>query len=85
MFGCNYYNGAGFGHWFFSDGVMGFLIIALIIIIIAVFIFQLFKSNRSINSETLDKKDSFEILKIRFAKGEISDQEFQKMKEILRL
>ncbi len=85
MFGCNYYSGAGFGHWFFGGGIVGFFIMALILIIITVLIFKLFKSNQSINSETLDKKDSFEILKIRFAKGEISDQEFQKMKEILRL
>ena len=85
MWGCNYYNGAGFGHWFFGGGIIGFSITALIIIIIASLIFKLVKSNQSMDSETLDKNDSFKILKTRFARGEINAQEYQKMKEMLRL
>ena len=85
MWGCNYYNGAGFGHWFFGGGIIGFSITALIIIIFAILIFKLVKSNQPMNSETLDKNDSFKILKTRYAKGEINAQEYQKMKEMLRL
>ena len=85
MWGCNYYDGAGFGHWFLGGGIIGFSITALIIIIIAILIFKLVKSNRSMNSETLDKDDSFKILKTRYARGEINAQEYQKMKEMLRL
>ena len=85
MWGCNYYNGAGFGHWFFGGGIIGFSITGIIIIIIAALIFRLIKSNQPMNSENLDKKDSFEILKRRFANGEINDQEYQKMKDMLRL
>ena len=83
MWGCNYYHGAGFGHWFFGGGIIGFSITALIVIIIATLVFKLFKSNQYKNN--LDKNDSFEILKNRFARGEISDQDYRKMKDILRL
>ncbi len=85
MWGCNFYNGAGFGHWFSGGGIIGFPIAVLIIIIIAALIIKLLRPYRSEKSETLDKKDSFEILKIRLAKGEINNQEFEKMRELLRL
>ncbi len=75
MWGCNYYNGAGFGHWFFGGGIIGFSVTALIVIVIASLIIKLFKSNQYKNSQSLDKYDSFEILKSRFAKGEINEQE----------
>ncbi len=85
MWGCSFYNGAGFWHWFSGGGIMGFPIAVFIIIIVAALIFKLLRPFRSENSEALDKKDSFEILKIRLAKGEINNQEFKKMREILRL
>ena len=85
MWGCNFYNGEGSWHWFSGGGIMGFPIAVFIIIIVAALIFKLLRPFRSENSETLDKKDSFEILKIRLAKGEINNQEFKKMREILRL
>ncbi len=86
MWGCNYYNGAGFGRWFSGEGgIMGLFITALIIIITAVLIIKSVRSQQSVNSKTIDKQDSLEILKIRFAKGEINDQEFKNMKEMLRI
>ena len=85
MWGCSFYNGTGFGHWFYGGGIMGFPIAVFIIIIVAALIFKLLKPFRSEKSETLDKKDSFEILKIRLAKGEINNREFEKMREMLRL
>ncbi len=85
MWGCNYYNGAGFGHLFFGRGILGFSLTAIIIIAVAALIFRLIRSDRSVKSEALDKNDSFEILKIRFAKGEINEQEFKKMKDMLHI
>ncbi len=86
MWGCNYYNGAGFGRWFSGGGgIMVFFITALIIIIIAVMVMKSVRSQQSVNSKTIDKQDSLEILKIRFAKGEINGQEFENMKEMLRI
>jgi putative membrane protein len=79
MLGCTY-NGAGIGHWFFGGGIMGFLIMALIIILLIPLILKLIKSNQSEYPKNFDRKDSLRILEIRFAKGDIDEQEFQKKK-----
>ncbi len=81
MWNCGY-NGA-YGHWFFGGGIIGFAITGLIIAIIATLIFKLFKASQSNCSEKLDKNDSLMILKVKFAKGEINEEEYQNKKEIL--
>lgn len=84
MWGCNY-NGAGFGHWLFGGGVIGLAITILIVVIIAALIVKLINSNLNKGSKNLDKEDSYKLLRERFAKGEINDQEYQKVKDMLRL
>ncbi len=84
MWNCGY-NGAGYGHWFFGGGIIGFAITGLIIAIIAVLIFKLIKANRGNSPVNHDKNDSLMILKIKFAKGEISEEEYQNKKEILSI
>ncbi|MBU0973759.1 MAG: SHOCT domain-containing protein [Proteobacteria bacterium] len=86
MWNCDYNGvgyGAGYGHWFFGGGIIGFAITGLIITIIAVLIFKLLKANQGNSSGNLDKNDSLMILKMKFAKGEISEEEYQNKKEIL--
>jgi putative membrane protein len=80
MWGCTY-NGAGIGHWFFGGGIMGFLIMALIIILITSLVVKLIKANKVVKRK--DTLDSLMILKSRFAKGEVTEQEYKKMKEAL--
>ncbi|MDA3790196.1 MAG: SHOCT domain-containing protein [Desulfobacula sp.] len=82
MWSCGY-NGTGFGHWFFGGGIIGFATMILIIIIVAVLAFKLIKSNQYKSTGNLDKDDSLIILKIKFAKGEIDEQEYQSKKAIL--
>ncbi|MCP3941396.1 MAG: SHOCT domain-containing protein [Desulfobacteraceae bacterium] len=82
MWGCNY-SGAGFGHWGFGGGIMGLSLTALIIIIAVVVVVKIIRSNQSGQSEKFDQIDSLKILKMRFAKGEIDEQEYQKKKDIL--
>ena len=82
MWNCGY-NGAGYGHWFFGGGIIGFAITGFIIAIIATLIFKLIKSSQGNSSETLDKNDSLMILKVKFAKGEINEEEYKNKKEIL--
>ena len=82
MWGCDY-NGTGFGHLFFGGGIIGFFIILLIVMVIAGLIFKLIKTNQSKNLSSLDRRDTLEILKIRFAKGEITEEEYEHMKAIL--
>ncbi len=84
MWGCNY-SGAGFGHWFFGGGILGFGMTTLIIIIIGALVIKMIRPNQYRGSGQFDKKDSLNILKMRLAKGEIDEQEYQKMKDILAI
>ena len=80
MWGCAY-NGAGIGHWFFGGGIMGFLIMALIAILITTLVIKLIRSNKAVRKN--DTIESLNILKVRFANGEITEQEYKKMKSVL--
>ena len=80
MWGCNY-NGPGLGHWFFADGMGGFAVTMLISIVIGALVYKIFRFHPSRNSGSLDRNDTLEILNIRFARGEISEQEYQNMKK----
>ena len=80
MWGCTY-NGAGIGHWFFGGGILGFLIMALIAILITILVIKLIKSNKAVMKN--DNIGSLNILKMRFANGEITEQEYKKMKSVL--
>ncbi|VFQ43486.1 SHOCT domain-containing protein [Desulfoluna butyratoxydans] len=82
MWGCTY-NGAGLGHWLFGGGIFGFGLTALIVIIIAALVLKIAKAPHHKKNENLDTLDSLMILKNRFAKGEITEQEYQKMKQTL--
>ena len=81
MWGCNY-SGTGFGHWFFGGGILGFGFTVLIIIIIAALVLKLIRAPQRRKSETSDTLDSLMILKSRFAKGEVTEQEYKKMKAL---
>lgn len=80
MWGCTY-NGAGIGHWFFGGGIMGFLIMAFIAILITTLVVKLIRSNKAVRKN--DTIESLNILKMRFANGEITEQEYKKMKSVL--
>lgn len=82
MWGCNY-SGAGLGHWFFGGGIIGFGLTALIIILIAALILKIIRWPQQKKSQNFDRSDSLIILKNRFAKGEITEQEYKKMNEVL--
>ncbi len=82
MWGCNYI-GAGKGHWFFGGGLWGFGLTVLILGIIAVLVFKLVRASQHRKFEDADRLDSLMILKSRFAKGQITEREYKKMKEVL--
>lgn len=60
---------------------MGFLIMALIIILITTLVVKLIKSNKAVRRN--DITESLMILQMRFANGEITEQEYKKMKSVL--
>lgn len=86
MWGCEYQPFASGGWWgtIFPGGLIFLLILILIIAVLIYVAIRIF-SSRSRNSVTpsQDRIDSLQILKVRFAKGEISQEEFTKMKQII--
>ncbi len=69
---------------FFPGGIVFFLIWGLIILAVVFPAIKLFGMIRSGKGEQrIDRIDSLNILKDRFAKGNISEKEYINMKEVL--
>ena len=86
MWGCNYipFFGGGWGGGFFPGGFFSLLVwgmVAAVFIYIVLRLRKLF--SRQSGRASSDRNDSVSILKVRYAKGELSKDEFVKMKQIL--
>jgi uncharacterized membrane protein len=69
---------------FFPGGFLSLLIWSVVILSITYLVIRLFKSQEhSLRESSQDRIDSLVILKARFASGEISEEQFVKMKEML--
>ncbi|MGB3223257.1 MAG: SHOCT domain-containing protein [Desulforhopalus sp.] len=73
----------GAGNFLFGYGPFGGIMRLLIIIVLIVLIYKLFRGSRPGTNAASDKHDSLNILKARFARGEISLEEYQRMREFL--
>ena len=70
---------------FFSGGIVSMLIGVLIILALLYLGIKLFRVlNLEQTTQNRDRLDSFEILKIRYARGEISHEDYLMMKETLK-
>jgi len=72
------------GYNFFSDAFFSLLVCGVIILTLGYLflkIIKLFKLNHAAHIQ--DRNDSFQIIKMRFAKGELSSKEYARMKNIL--
>lgn len=87
MWGCDYIPFLGGNSWaggFFPGGIMYLVIWGLIVLLFVYAAVRIFKAVTGDKpAQNRDRIDSLAILKVRFAKGEISSEEFQKMKRIL--
>jgi putative membrane protein len=87
MWGCNYLPFLGISGWaggFFPGGILYLLVWGLILLLFVYAAVRVFKSVTADKSGShRDRIDSLSILKIRYAKGEISSEEFNKMKQVL--
>lgn len=84
MWSCNYgfWNGAGTG-MFMGGGIFGFIWTMLLILgalYLGTKLFQAFTSRRGGRA---DRDDSLNIIKEKFARGEITADEYERMKEVL--
>lgn len=79
MWGCSYM-GPGMGHGMFGGGFLGWAITLLIIVLVVLLLGRFFRPDKKISTDT---RDSMKILDDRFARGELSEQEYLKMREVL--
>ncbi|MBW2015088.1 MAG: SHOCT domain-containing protein [Deltaproteobacteria bacterium] len=79
MWGCDYIPFLGGSRWtggFFPGGILYMMVWGLVVLLFVYAAVRIFKAVTA-------GIDSLAILKARFAKGEISHEEFNKMKQIL--
>jgi putative membrane protein len=75
---------SGVGHWFFGHGIIGSSLTLIVFFGLIVLAYRLFRSNDTKPSASRDERDSLLILEQRLAKGEISEEEYQRIRAILR-
>lgn len=74
---------SGMGHWFSGFGLFGMIFYILIIFAVIALVAKLFQPGRTNPPENRDTRDSLEILKHRLAKGDITEEEFHRIKKNL--
>jgi len=77
MWGCSSTMLPGLG------GPLGLLTYSLLLMLLLYVAFKVARTWRFNDSASADKRDSLEILKVRLAKGEISRDEFNELKNLL--
>ncbi len=86
MWNCNNWIGGGpygIGKFFMGFGPFGGLLSLLIFILVIYLLFKIVRSFIPNSEATSDKKDSLVVLKTRFAKGEVTQEEYHRMRKIL--
>jgi putative membrane protein len=85
MWGCNYFPfSGGWSGGYFPGGIFSLLIWGLVIGLIVYLVVRLTRTPmHHANGSSRDRTDSLSILKSRYARGEISEEEFIKMKQLL--
>jgi putative membrane protein len=75
--------GCGVNSFLPWGGFLSLLIWIVIILALVLVVVKIFKSLNGDSVSRSDRNDSLDILKVRFAKGEITQEEYVKMKKIL--
>ena len=84
MMGCDYFTNMPLIGFLFSRGILPLIFLSLIIFTIIFIIRTISRNNdRQHDSVASDRSDSLDILKVRYAKGEIDSEDFNKMKQVI--
>lgn len=84
MWGCSFLNTTPLSGYFSYQTIFPFLFWGLaIFLLVFLAILLIRKSIESKDITASDRQDSLQILKYRYAKGEINEEEFFKMKQVL--
>lgn len=73
----------GFEHWSSANGILGLSLNLIIIVALILLMYKLFRPCRQTPPENRDARDSLVILKQRLTKGEINEDEYQRIRSIL--
>jgi putative membrane protein len=71
------------GRWFFGHGIFSLILSAIVIIIFVALTFRLIRHGNSPPSANQDALDTIGILDRRLARGEISEEEYHRLRDIL--
>ncbi|MET3682717.1 putative membrane protein [Alkalibacillus flavidus] len=63
---------------FFGSFMFGSIMIIIIVLIVLIFLWMFKSSNEN---QTTQNKDSLDVLKTRLAKGEITEEEYERLKK----
>ncbi|PKR77579.1 hypothetical protein CEY16_06475 [Halalkalibacillus sediminis] len=76
----------GMGGNLFGNFIFSFIMIIIVVLVVAVLVWMFRKPNNQNNNSLSSHhpEDSLEILKSRLAKGEISEEEYERLKNKLR-
>ena len=84
MWGCDYFSSFSGMGGVFPGGIFSILLWGLIIFVFVYMVIKLIGTLRDgKTNQNKDRYDSLTILKMRFAKGDISGEEYSKMKNAL--
>ena len=84
MWGCNFYSDIPFVSSLFPNGFSSLLMWMAILIALVFLLTRIFRQTGNTREGNIrDNEDSLEFLKIRYAKGEIGQEDYIKMKQIL--
>jgi len=74
----------GFGWWGGGGTMVFMLLVWILIIVLVIWVISKLLNNKGLSKNIFSQHSSEEILKERYAKGEITKKEFEEMKRELR-
>jgi len=84
MWGCNYFPYFSWSGSLFPGGILFALILLFTLVLLVCLVLKFIRTIKSDKTQrNRDRYDSFKILKARYARGDISEKEFIKMKNFL--
>jgi len=66
-----------------SYGIFWFILTAVLLLIILFLVYKLTQKTKQADIHAVNESDALAILKERYARGELTDEEFERKKEIL--
>jgi len=83
MWNCGWGYQSGHGGWFTGHGLFGMVFGFMLLILVLFLVITVVRSLLSRDSDNKDKKDSLVILQEKLARGEISTEEYYRLRDIL--